>query len=74
MPVFSPAQKELFERNLRALKNSSLRAALAQLVGGEFRAIVGAGELDLNLADTGGGGGGKIYQKPLGEVRASLEL
>lgn len=53
-------QEALFNANLNALKNPLLKQELLSIKESKFKLIVGENELDVNLLDEGGGGGGYI--------------
>ena len=64
-------QEALFNANLNALKNPLLKQELLSIKESKFKLIVGENELDVNLLDEGGGGGG-MYKDPLKELKKSL--
>ena len=53
-------QEALFNANLNALKNPLLKQELLSIKESKSKLIVGKNELDVNLLDEGGGGGGCI--------------
>ncbi len=64
--IFTPTQKELFNKNIEALGNILLKESLKEIKSSKFELILGKDNLDINLKDTsiknnGGGGIVKIY-------------
>ncbi|EAH6729644.1 motility accessory factor [Campylobacter coli] len=63
--TFTPAQKELFNKNIEALNNILLKESLKEIKSSKFELILGKDNLDINLKDTSiknnGGGIMKIY-------------
>ncbi|EAJ9308345.1 motility accessory factor [Campylobacter coli] len=64
--IFTPTQKELFNKNIEALSNILLKESLKEIKSSKFELILGKDNLDINLKDTsiknnGGGGIVKIY-------------
>ncbi|MBW1478885.1 hypothetical protein AT945_08350 [Campylobacter jejuni] len=65
MMIFTPTQKELFNKNIEALSNILLKESLKEIKSSKFELILGKDNLDINLKDTSiknnGGGIVKIY-------------
>ncbi|EAJ0963282.1 motility accessory factor [Campylobacter jejuni] len=63
--IFTPTQKELFNKNIEALGNILLKESLKEIKSSKFELILGKDNLDINLKDTSiknnGGGIVKIY-------------
>ncbi|EAJ8414375.1 motility accessory factor [Campylobacter jejuni] len=63
--IFTPTQKELFNKNIEALSNILLKEGLKEIKSSKFELILGKDNLDINLKDTSiknnGGGIMKIY-------------
>ncbi|EAL7708488.1 motility accessory factor, partial [Campylobacter jejuni] len=63
--IFTPTQKELFNKNIEALSNILLKESLKEIKSSKFELILGKDNLDINLKDTSiknnGGGIVKIY-------------
>lgn len=63
--IFTPTQKELFNKNIEALSNILLKESLKEIKSSKFEFILGKDNLDINLKDTSiknnGGGIMKIY-------------
>ncbi|EAK2769235.1 motility accessory factor [Campylobacter jejuni] len=63
--IFTPTQKELFNKNIEALGNILLKESLKEIKSSKFELILGKDNLDINLKDTSiknnGGGIMKIY-------------
>ncbi|EAI9383403.1 motility accessory factor [Campylobacter jejuni] len=63
--IFTPTQKELFNKNIEALSNILLKESLKEIKSSKFELILGKDNLDINLKDTSiknnGGGIMKIY-------------
>ncbi|ELS2153835.1 motility associated factor glycosyltransferase family protein, partial [Campylobacter coli] len=52
MMIFTPTQKELFNKNIEALSNILLKESLKQIQSSKFELILGKDNLDINLKDT----------------------
>ncbi|HEG0320472.1 TPA: motility associated factor glycosyltransferase family protein [Campylobacter coli] len=52
MMTFTPAQKELFNKNIEALSNILLKESLKEIKSSKFELILGKDNLDINLKDT----------------------
>ncbi|MGQ2788223.1 motility associated factor glycosyltransferase family protein [Campylobacter coli] len=50
--IFTPTQKELFNKNIEALSNILLKESLKQIQSSKFELILGKDNLDINLKDT----------------------
>ncbi|EME0204250.1 motility associated factor glycosyltransferase family protein [Campylobacter jejuni] len=50
--TFTPAQKELFNKNIEALGNILLKESLKEIKSSKFELILGKDNLDINLKDT----------------------
>ncbi|MGI7453461.1 motility associated factor glycosyltransferase family protein [Campylobacter coli] len=50
--TFTPAQKELFNKNIEALSNILLKESLKEIKSSKFELILGKDNLDINLKDT----------------------
>ncbi|EAJ5105255.1 motility associated factor glycosyltransferase family protein [Campylobacter coli] len=50
--IFTPTQKELFNKNIEALSNILLKESLKQIKSSKFELILGKDNLDINLKDT----------------------
>ncbi|EKG0412682.1 motility associated factor glycosyltransferase family protein, partial [Campylobacter coli] len=50
--IFTPTQKELFNKNIEALSNILLKEGLKQIQSSKFELILGKDNLDINLKDT----------------------
>ncbi|ELT5815828.1 hypothetical protein R9X11_001604, partial [Campylobacter jejuni] len=65
MMIFTPTQKELFNKNIESLSNILLKESLKEIKSSKFELILGKDNLDINLKDTSiknnGGGIMKIY-------------
>ncbi|RTJ22297.1 motility accessory factor [Campylobacter jejuni] len=59
--TFTPTQKELFNKNIKALGNILLKESLKEIKSSKFELILGKDNLDINLKDNSGGGIMKIY-------------
>ncbi|EAJ9700026.1 motility accessory factor [Campylobacter jejuni] len=63
--IFTPTQKELFNKNIEALSNILLKEGLKEIKSSKFELVLGKDNLDINLKDTSiknnGGGIMKIY-------------
>ncbi|EAJ0961593.1 DUF115 domain-containing protein, partial [Campylobacter jejuni] len=59
--TFTPTQKELFNKNIKALSNILLKESLKEIKSSKFELILGKDNLDINLKDNSGGGIMKIY-------------
>ncbi|EAL0201782.1 motility accessory factor [Campylobacter coli] len=63
--IFTPTQKELFNKNIESLSNILLKESLKEIKSSKFELILGKDNLDINLKDTSiknnGGGIMKIY-------------
>ncbi|EDO8930033.1 DUF115 domain-containing protein, partial [Campylobacter coli] len=78
MMTFTPAQKELFNKNIEALSNILLKESLKEIKSSKFELILGKDNLDINLKDTSiknnGGGYNEnlLYQDPIKELQTML--
>ncbi|EAL4709173.1 DUF115 domain-containing protein [Campylobacter jejuni] len=72
--TFTPAQKELFNKNIEALGNILLKESLKEIKSSKFELILGKDNLDINLKDNSGGGYNEnlLYQNPIKELQAML--
>ncbi len=52
MMIFTPTQKELFNKNIEALGNLFLKESLKEIKSSKFELILGKDNLDINLKDT----------------------
>ncbi len=52
MMIFTPTQKELFNKNIEALSNLFLKESLKEIKSSKFELILGKDNLDINLKDT----------------------
>ncbi|HDZ5092889.1 TPA: hypothetical protein RTH18_001757, partial [Campylobacter jejuni] len=50
--TFNPSQKELFNKNIKALNNTLLKESLKQIQTSKFELVLGKDNLDINLKDT----------------------
>ncbi|EMS7339283.1 motility associated factor glycosyltransferase family protein, partial [Campylobacter jejuni] len=50
--TFTPTQKELFNKNIKALSNILLKESLKEIKSSKFELILGKDNLDINLKDT----------------------
>ncbi|EHL1420475.1 motility associated factor glycosyltransferase family protein [Campylobacter jejuni] len=50
--IFTPTQKELFNKNIEALGNILLKESLKEIKSSKFELILGKDNLDINLKDT----------------------
>ncbi|ENR1155467.1 motility associated factor glycosyltransferase family protein [Campylobacter coli] len=50
--IFTPTQKELFNKNIEALNNILLKESLKEIKSSKFELILGKDNLDINLKDT----------------------
>ncbi|EAH9021009.1 DUF115 domain-containing protein, partial [Campylobacter jejuni] len=76
--IFTPTQKELFNKNIEALSNILLKEGLKEIKSSKFELILGKDNLDINLKDTSiknnGGGYNEnlLYQDPIKELQTML--
>ncbi|EJB6324314.1 motility associated factor glycosyltransferase family protein [Campylobacter coli] len=76
--IFTPTQKELFNKNIESLSNILLKESLKQIQSSKFELILGKDNLDINLKDTSiknnGGGYNEnlLYQDPIKELQTML--
>ncbi|HDZ5032576.1 TPA: motility associated factor glycosyltransferase family protein, partial [Campylobacter jejuni] len=77
--TFNPSQKELFNKNIKALNNTLLKESLKQIQTSKFELVLGKDNLDINLKDTSinnmnGGGYNEnlLYQDPIKELQTML--
>ncbi|EAI7342008.1 motility associated factor glycosyltransferase family protein, partial [Campylobacter jejuni] len=76
--IFTPTQKELFNKNIEALNNILLKESLKEIKSSKFELILGKDNLDINLKDTSiknnGGGYNEnlLYQDPIKELQTML--
>ncbi|EOG3997818.1 motility associated factor glycosyltransferase family protein [Campylobacter coli] len=52
MMIFTPTQKELFNKNIEALSNILLKESLKEIKSSKFELVLGKDNLDINLKDT----------------------
>lgn len=52
MMIFTPTQKELFNKNIESLSNILLKESLKEIKSSKFELILGKDSLDINLKDT----------------------
>ncbi|WP_240694397.1 motility associated factor glycosyltransferase family protein [Campylobacter jejuni] len=50
--TFTPTQKELFNKNIKALSNLYLKESLKEIKSSKFELVLGKDNLDINLKDT----------------------
>ncbi|QGS19177.1 motility associated factor glycosyltransferase family protein [Campylobacter coli] len=50
--IFTPTQKELFNKNIESLSNILLKESLKEIQSSKFELILGKDNLDINLKDT----------------------
>ncbi|ENY8242251.1 motility associated factor glycosyltransferase family protein [Campylobacter jejuni] len=50
--IFTPTQKELFNKNIESLSNILLKESLKEIKSSKFELILGKDNLDINLKDT----------------------
>ncbi|HEF2446958.1 TPA: motility associated factor glycosyltransferase family protein [Campylobacter jejuni] len=50
--IFTPTQKELFNKNIESLNNILLKESLKEIKSSKFELILGKDNLDINLKDT----------------------
>ncbi len=78
MMIFTPTQKELFNKNIESLSNILLKESLKEIKSSKFELILGKDNLDINLKDTSiknnGGGYNEnlLYQDPIKELQTML--
>ncbi|EJR7483122.1 motility associated factor glycosyltransferase family protein, partial [Campylobacter jejuni] len=74
MMTFTPTQKELFNKNIKALSNILLKESLKEIKSSKFELILGKDNLDINLKDNSGGGYNEnlLYQDPIKELQTML--
>ncbi|HHS6488082.1 motility associated factor glycosyltransferase family protein [Campylobacter jejuni] len=72
--IFTPTQKELFNKNIEALGNILLKESLKEIKSSKFELILGKDNLDINLKDNSGGGYNEnlLYQDPIKELQTML--
>ncbi|EDO7325848.1 DUF115 domain-containing protein, partial [Campylobacter coli] len=76
--IFTPTQKELFNKNIEALSNILLKEGLKEIKSSKFELVLGKDNLDINLKDTSiknnGGGYNEnlLYQDPIKELQTML--
>ncbi len=76
--IFTPTQKELFNKNIESLSNILLKESLKEIKSSKFELILGKDNLDINLKDTSiknnGGGYNEnlLYQDPIKELQTML--
>ncbi|MDP8442413.1 DUF115 domain-containing protein, partial [Campylobacter jejuni] len=76
--IFTPTQKELFNKNIESLSNILLKESLKEIKSSKFELILGKDNLDINLKDTSiknnGGGYSEnlLYQDPIKELQTML--
>ncbi|EMY5895782.1 motility associated factor glycosyltransferase family protein, partial [Campylobacter coli] len=72
--IFTPTQKELFNKNIEALSNILLKESLKEIKSSKFELILGKDNLDINLKDNSGGGYSEnlLYQDPIKELQTML--
>ncbi|EAL3173847.1 DUF115 domain-containing protein, partial [Campylobacter coli] len=70
MMIFTPTQKELFNKNIEALNNILLKESLKQIQSSKFELILGKDNLDINLKDTSDNT--FIYENVIDELNSML--
>uniref|UniRef100_UPI00093030E0 motility associated factor glycosyltransferase family protein n=1 Tax=Campylobacter coli TaxID=195 RepID=UPI00093030E0 len=76
--IFTPTQKELFNKNIEALSNILLKESLKEIKSSKFELILGKDNLDINLKDTSiknnGGGYNEnfLYENVIDELQTML--
>ncbi|HDZ5009738.1 TPA: motility associated factor glycosyltransferase family protein, partial [Campylobacter jejuni] len=50
--ILTQTQKELFNKNIKALNNTLLKESLKQIQTSKFELVLGKDNLDINLKDT----------------------
>ncbi|ECL0343437.1 motility associated factor glycosyltransferase family protein [Campylobacter coli] len=68
--IFTPTQKELFNKNIEALNNILLKESLKQIQSSKFELILGKDNLDINLKDTSDNT--FIYENVIDELNSML--
>ncbi|EAK7286822.1 motility associated factor glycosyltransferase family protein, partial [Campylobacter coli] len=68
--IFTPTQKELFNKNIEALSNILLKESLKQIQSSKFELILGKDNLDINLKDTSDNT--FIYENVIDELNSML--
>ncbi|EIT5471848.1 motility associated factor glycosyltransferase family protein [Campylobacter coli] len=70
MMIFTPTQKELFNKNIEALGNILLKESLKEIKSSKFELILGKDNLDINLKDTSDNT--FIYENVIDELNSML--
>ncbi|EMF7691261.1 motility associated factor glycosyltransferase family protein [Campylobacter coli] len=70
MMIFTPTQKELFNKNIEALSNILLKESLKEIKSSKFELILGKDNLDINLKDTSDNT--FIYENVIDELNTML--
>ncbi|EAK5645275.1 motility associated factor glycosyltransferase family protein, partial [Campylobacter coli] len=70
MMIFTPTQKELFNKNIEALSNILLKESLKEIKSSKFELILGKDNLDINLKDTSDNT--FIYENVIDELNSML--
>ncbi len=70
MMIFTPTQKELFNKNIEALSNILLKESLKEIKSSKFELILGKDNLDINLKDTSNNT--FIYENVIDELNSML--
>ncbi|WP_420957818.1 motility associated factor glycosyltransferase family protein [Campylobacter coli] len=68
--IFTPTQKELFNKNIEALSNILLKESLKEIKSSKFELILGKDNLDINLKDTSDNT--FIYENVIDELNTML--
>ncbi|MGQ2721821.1 motility associated factor glycosyltransferase family protein [Campylobacter coli] len=68
--IFTPTQKELFNKNIEALSNILLKESLKEIKSSKFELILGKDNLDINLKDTSNNT--FIYENVIDELNSML--
>ncbi|EAI6823656.1 motility associated factor glycosyltransferase family protein [Campylobacter coli] len=68
--IFTPTQKELFNKNIEALSNILLKESLKEIKSSKFELILGKDNLDINLKDTSDNT--FIYENVIDELNSML--
>ncbi|EDJ1919063.1 DUF115 domain-containing protein, partial [Campylobacter jejuni] len=70
MMIFTPTQKELFNKNIEALSNILLKESLKEIKSSKFELILGKDNLDINLKDTSDNT--FLYENAIDELNSML--
>ncbi|ECC3046891.1 motility associated factor glycosyltransferase family protein, partial [Campylobacter jejuni] len=68
--IFTPTQKELFNKNIEALSNILLKESLKEIKSSKFELILGKDNLDINLKDTSDNT--FLYENAIDELNSML--